>query len=309
MSGLDRLFPVAGDTARSLIRSVTCFSRSCASLMPSGSPSSSATWTARRALMRPSTRCRQVRRRTPIPGSMSHQAVAPISIADRASTLGPMAGMGSPMRPRMLPRLSRTPVISRLAAPYVERVVSSSHRLPSRLVGRLASSRDASESGVGCQRGALSTRMPKSTVAAKAESRAARSCCSGVGVCIGQPFVRGEATAWVATPRGESGRVSGFPAKSRATHRGLSHPSRRGRELAPRTLRRRQPRRPMRDLAVHSASARPSGRGRRSWPTAAVHRGTSPRASRSTDSGSCRTGRCSLVVIIPSSSLDRADTA
>jgi hypothetical protein len=47
---------------------------------------------------------------------MSHQAVAPISIADRAITVGPIAGIGSLMSWRMLPRLSRTPVISRLAS-------------------------------------------------------------------------------------------------------------------------------------------------------------------------------------------------
>ena len=71
--------------------------------------------------------------------------------------------------------------MSMLAAEYVQRAVSLSHGLPSHRVGRLVSSRDASESGAGCQRGALRTRTPKSTVAAKAESRATRSCCWGVG--------------------------------------------------------------------------------------------------------------------------------
>lgn len=40
--------------------------------------------------------------------------VAPISIADRAIRVGPILGIGSSMSWRMLPRLSRTPVMSRL---------------------------------------------------------------------------------------------------------------------------------------------------------------------------------------------------
>jgi mannose/fructose/N-acetylgalactosamine-specific phosphotransferase system component IID len=47
---------------------------------------------------------------------MSHQAAAPISSADRAITVGPIAGIGSSMSWRMLPKLSRTPVMSKLAS-------------------------------------------------------------------------------------------------------------------------------------------------------------------------------------------------
>ena len=71
----------------------------------SSSRSSSATCAARRALTRLSASWRQVRRRAPIPGCMSHQAVAPISIADRAITVGPIAGIGSLMSPADAPQV------------------------------------------------------------------------------------------------------------------------------------------------------------------------------------------------------------
>jgi hypothetical protein len=57
---------------------------------------SSATCLARRALVRLSASSRHTRRRAPMPGSISHQTPEAISIAERATTVGPITGIWSP---------------------------------------------------------------------------------------------------------------------------------------------------------------------------------------------------------------------
>jgi hypothetical protein len=57
---------------------------------------SSPTCLALRALSRLRASSRHTRRRAPMPGSISHQAPEAISIAERASTVGPITGIRLP---------------------------------------------------------------------------------------------------------------------------------------------------------------------------------------------------------------------
>ena len=83
---------------RSVIRCRTLASCWLASVIawPTWKPgawNSSATCLARRALSRLSASSRHTLRRTPMPGSISHQAPEAISIAERATTVGPITGI------------------------------------------------------------------------------------------------------------------------------------------------------------------------------------------------------------------------